>query len=255
MAAWPLLADKPVNAQLLFFLAMTGPASNRCGLFAFSIADAADRFGIDLAVARSYLTDLCKTFDWTFDPSARVLWIRDWWALNPAFAANESALRGALRDLFGLPRTHLLRAFVEAGVPTSAVTHERFENIVDEVVGDWWRDIEATHGVGTRSPGTVPGHGVTTPSPDTVSVDRDAAQSPSPPKIQDLQTRRSKNGDPIASDRVEDQIEPAASGPAPASVPTTERENATPSPATGKRRRSIADIQDGLRRMAAGGGR
>ena len=177
---WGLLQALPPMRQLLYFWITTGPHVNRAGLFPFSIVDAADRFGISLVEAREYLAALCALFGWQHDAANRVLWLSDWWDTNSAFRANESALQAALKDLRGLPRTPLLRTFAEHGPQTQDVDQDRFEAILDDTVGDWWRTIPVPTTPDAQVPphqrAQVSPHCVLPPCPPTVGVDDTASR-------------------------------------------------------------------------------
>lgn len=174
---WSVLDGYCTVRQLLFFRATAGRESNRCGLFRFSIADAADRLGVETGIALDHLTALAEAFGWQYDRQSRVLWLRTWWERNPHLCANESAVRGCIRDLQSLPRTPLLKAFVEVGVPTAGLDQYRFEEIVDDCVGTWWRAEGYSHGVRSPSQSTVPGDRRKAPSPAWVSGNRDGGGS------------------------------------------------------------------------------
>ena len=123
--------------RLLYFYATSGPHTNRCGLCRFSIAEAADRLNAEPQETRSQFDTISRVLGWGYDGGRRVLWIPSWWNDNPHFCSNESAVRGAVKDLIGVPRSDLLVRFYENGVPTPRVDLGRFHNILTDTLGDW----------------------------------------------------------------------------------------------------------------------
>lgn len=83
--------------------------SNRCGLFRFSMAKAAEDTGVtpdsyDIAMGK-----VCHTLAWKYDNQRRVLYLPTWFKYNPP--ENPKHLEGCLKDLHDLPQTHLLEEF------------------------------------------------------------------------------------------------------------------------------------------------
>lgn len=95
--------------KVIALLALTGPQSNRIGLFEFSPAMSAERLGWDAGTFAEGFGKVCERLNWTFDERARVLFIPGWWKWNPPDGAN--ILIGNLKDLLELPQTRLIQDF------------------------------------------------------------------------------------------------------------------------------------------------
>lgn len=122
-------------AQRLYFLITTGPQTNRVGYFVMSPAGAAELLKCDPAEVEAELNRLCTLFRWRYDKANRILWMRGWWDDYTSYSSNESAIRGAVKDLIPLPLSPLLRSFIAAGV--GDMEQDRFEMIVNETLGTW----------------------------------------------------------------------------------------------------------------------
>lgn len=101
------LAD-PLKVMTLYVL--TGPQSNRVGLFQFSFAQAAECVGTSQQQVKNRVLVVCRTFGWEFDAKVSVIWIPSWWAFNPV-SENPKNLKGYLTDLNDVPRTALVTKF------------------------------------------------------------------------------------------------------------------------------------------------
>ena len=106
--------------QLLALYCLTGPQSNRAGLFTFSPGTAAEDLGIPTRALHARMARVCEVFGWRFDAEARVLFVPSWWTWNPP--ENPNVLRAAFKDVRDVPATALLQSFLEG---TAAVS-ERF---------------------------------------------------------------------------------------------------------------------------------
>jgi len=95
--------------KVLALFLLTGPQTNRIGLYRLSPAQAAEELGTSLEGFRKRLPTVCTAFGWLFDAKARVLFIPSWWRWNPP--ANENVMRGSLKDLNDLPPCGLVEAF------------------------------------------------------------------------------------------------------------------------------------------------
>lgn len=67
------------SAQRLALYLLTGPQTNRIGLFHFSVATASEDLNVSVETLRKGLTDVSVTFGWHFDADARVFYIPSWW--------------------------------------------------------------------------------------------------------------------------------------------------------------------------------
>lgn len=89
---------------------LTGPQTNRVGLFRVSFGAMAETLRIPIMQAQKRLAAVCAAFGWEFDQRCQVLWIPSWWAFNP-LTENPKNLKGYLTDLNDLPRTALIAKF------------------------------------------------------------------------------------------------------------------------------------------------
>lgn len=97
---------------------LTGPQTNRIGLFVFSIGAAAEDLNVTTAAVTKRLAFVVRAFGWEFDKEARVIWIPSWWAWNDP-KENSKAFQGALTDLNEVPACGLIRKFCQnlVGIP------------------------------------------------------------------------------------------------------------------------------------------
>lgn len=95
--------------KVLVIYLLTGPQTNRIGLYRLSPNAAAEELGTSLETFRKRLATVSGAFGWLFDADARVLFIPSWWRWNPP--ANENVTRGSLKDLNDLPPCALMDAF------------------------------------------------------------------------------------------------------------------------------------------------
>jgi hypothetical protein len=111
--------DKTVALYVL-----TGPQSNRLGLYVLSVATAAEDLGMTPETLRKRLSNVCVTFGWLFDSEARVVYLPSWWWWNPP--ENDNVLKGNLKDLNDIPPCALVDAFARNVETLSATFHETF---------------------------------------------------------------------------------------------------------------------------------
>jgi hypothetical protein len=98
------MEEKTVAAYCL-----TGPQSNRCGIYSFSTALAAEDLGTLPQTFAERFEGVLQTLKWRFDSALRVLYIPTWWKWNRPDNANQ--LIAALKDLEEVPETLLLQDF------------------------------------------------------------------------------------------------------------------------------------------------
>jgi len=96
--------------NLVLYL-LTGPQTNRCGLYVLSIATAAEDLGTVSETITKRLGRVCETFGWLFDKRSRVLFIPSWFRFNPP--ENANVMKGSLKDLNEIPPCGLLDAFAQ----------------------------------------------------------------------------------------------------------------------------------------------
>jgi hypothetical protein len=95
--------------RTVVFYLLTGPQSNRIGLYLLSLTLAAEHLRVSPIRFRKALDSVCVTFGWLYDSHARVLYIPTWWRWNPP--SNEKHTLGNMKDLCELPPCALIEAF------------------------------------------------------------------------------------------------------------------------------------------------
>jgi hypothetical protein len=88
---------------------LTGPQSNRIGLYRLSPAQAAEEFRTSPERFKKGFVTVTGTFNWLFDSRAKVVYIPSWWRWNPP--ANANVIRGSLKDLNDIPPCAFIDAF------------------------------------------------------------------------------------------------------------------------------------------------
>lgn len=104
---------------------LTGPQTNRIGLFKLSIPLAAEDLKRPLNTVRRVFANVVKAFRWEYDATTRVLWIPSWWKYNPP-PKQSSNIKGYLSDLSDLPKTALLAKFRGNLIDIPRTLHEHF---------------------------------------------------------------------------------------------------------------------------------
>jgi hypothetical protein len=97
------------TAQRIALYLVSGPQTNRIGLFCFSIATAAEDLKVSVETFRKRLPDVQTTFAWQYDAEARVFFVPSWWRWN--HPENSNVLQGNLKDLNDVPLCALVEAF------------------------------------------------------------------------------------------------------------------------------------------------
>ena len=95
--------------QRLALYLLTGPQTNRIGLFHFSIATASEDLDLGMDTVRKALAKVTATFGWSFDADSRVFYVPSWWRWNRP--DHDKVLQGNLKDLSELPFCQLVDAF------------------------------------------------------------------------------------------------------------------------------------------------
>jgi hypothetical protein len=103
---------------------LTGPQSNRLGLYCLSIATAAEDLGTTPETLKKRLLNVCQTFGWLFDARARVMYIPSWFSWNPP--ENANVMKGSLKDLNEIPPSGLIDAFARNLETLPETLHETF---------------------------------------------------------------------------------------------------------------------------------
>lgn len=122
----PVFLGMPDALKVMTMYLLTGPQTNRIGLFRLSFGAAAETLQINLPQAQKRTREVCKAFGWQFDAFAQVLWIPSWWTFNPV-ADNPKNIRGYLTDLNDVPRTPLGRQFCENLSEIPDALHQFFQ--------------------------------------------------------------------------------------------------------------------------------
>ena len=104
--------------KVLAFYLLTGPQTNRLGIYVFSIATAAENLGTVPQTLTKRLERVSVTFGWLFDKKARVVYIPSWFKWNPP--ENLNVVKGSLKDLNEIPPC----AFVDAFARNIETLHE-----------------------------------------------------------------------------------------------------------------------------------
>ncbi len=112
----------PDGEKVLTLYVLSGPQTNRIGLFLFSIGEASEDLETPIPKLRTRLLRVCKAFGWEFDATARVIWIPSWWTFNDP-KDNLKAFQGALTDLNDVPQTPLVQRFCLNLVGIPAALH------------------------------------------------------------------------------------------------------------------------------------
>jgi hypothetical protein len=90
----PGFAGLTEGEKILALYVLTGPQTNRLGLYLLSIATAAEDLGTTPETLTKRLRNVCQTFGWWFDSVARVTYIPTWWRWNPP--ENVNVMKGSL---------------------------------------------------------------------------------------------------------------------------------------------------------------
>jgi len=109
--------------ELALYL-LTGPQTNRVGLFHLSVANASEDLNVSAETIRKGLVDIASAFGWMFDAQARVFYIPSWWHWNPP--ANANVLKGNLRDLSEIPPCGLVEIFARNLEMLPETLHQTF---------------------------------------------------------------------------------------------------------------------------------
>lgn len=97
------------SEKVLAIYLLTGPQTNRLGLYTFSLATAAEDLGTVPETLKKRLVRVCQTVGWLFDARARVFYIPSFWKWNPP--ENANVVKGSLKDLNEIQPCALVDAF------------------------------------------------------------------------------------------------------------------------------------------------
>ena len=147
-----------LEEKMLSLYLLSGPQTNRVGLFLlssfdaqkdlFGPADAAKAIGLGRGpYARPFekrLFRVCAALNWKFSDADRLIYIPSWWRWNPP--ANINVLRGSLKDLIDLPASPLIVDFADNVDPLPRQFHEPFREWFRERFGERFRERFANTG-------------------------------------------------------------------------------------------------------------
>lgn len=114
--------------------------SNRCGIFVFSPAMAAEELRTSPQTFLERFRRVCAALRWKWDSDQRVLYFPTWWKYNPP--ENANVLSGNLKDLAALPETPLLQSFCDNIRYLPAAVSETFRERMGERYPKPCRDQE-----------------------------------------------------------------------------------------------------------------
>lgn len=106
--------------------------SNRCGIFVFSPAMAAEELGMSQGTFRERFEGVVCALRWEWDATLRVLYLPTWWRYNQP--ENANVLIGNLGDLAELPNTPLIARFL--------TNFEHLKPTYRIQVGKKWEELE-----------------------------------------------------------------------------------------------------------------
>ncbi len=120
--------------QRLTLYLLTGPQTNRIGVFHFSLATAAEDLGVSLDTLRKGLSNVTMTFGWMFDAQASCFYIPSWWRWNAP--ENRNVIAGNLKDLNEVPPCGLIDAFARNLRWLPPTSHETFVECLSIRLGE-----------------------------------------------------------------------------------------------------------------------
>ncbi len=83
--------------------------SNRIGIFRFSVGLALEHLGIDSETFAIGFGNVCRTLNWVFDRTRRIVYFPTWWKYN--LPDNVNVFKSCLDDLHDLPQSELIQQF------------------------------------------------------------------------------------------------------------------------------------------------
>jgi hypothetical protein len=98
----------PVEKLIAIYI-LSGPQTNRCGIYFFSIGRAIEDLETLPQTFKGGFNNVIKHLSWEYDQKARVVYIPTWWKWNKP--ENPNVLISNLKDLDEIPKTPLLSKF------------------------------------------------------------------------------------------------------------------------------------------------
>jgi hypothetical protein len=119
------------EGKLLALWMLTSARVNRCGIVLWSAALASEETGIHRDHIDAVCDTVCDTVSWARDIPSRVVFLSRWWRYNRP--DNEKALKGALADLWDVPRNNLKPALICAKADLPTPYQAAYERVLDTV--------------------------------------------------------------------------------------------------------------------------
>ena len=120
----PAFAALTEREKIVALYVLTGPQTNRIGLFHFSISMAGDDLRTLPRTFEKRLRKVCQTLNWFFDAKACVFYIPSWFKWNPPDGIN--VMKGNLKDLNDIPPCGLVDRFARNLESLPPTLHETF---------------------------------------------------------------------------------------------------------------------------------
>lgn len=97
----PALRALSAEARNVRFYVSAGPQTTSCGCFRLSTAVAVEDLDSTAEAFESCLQTVCEAMGWAWDPASRVIWITNWFELNPP--ANPNVVHAWAKLLRNVP--------------------------------------------------------------------------------------------------------------------------------------------------------
>lgn len=126
----PLFWDDPgvqaldAHNQLIAAHILTSRQTNGAGLFRFSLAEAEETIAKVSGTYAIRFAKVCDTLNWRFHKPSKTLYLPTWWKWNPP--DNPKHLIGAMKCLFDVPQTPLLKEFASNTTWLKPNLHDTF---------------------------------------------------------------------------------------------------------------------------------
>ena len=123
-----------LEEKAVAFYCLTGPQSNRCGIYVLSPGAAAEDCGTLPQTFAKRFGVVVKTLFWKFDSTFRVLYIPRWWKWNRP--DNPNVFQACLADIKELPQCSLLQEFMSNSEYLPETFRVTFANVLSNVGGN-----------------------------------------------------------------------------------------------------------------------
>lgn len=120
----------PEGEKLLTLYLLSGPQTNRIGIYQVSFALAMEDLDWKLPTLKHRLGKSCQAFRWSFDAHSNVIWIPSWWDFNSP-TENPKNMQGALSDVYELPSTPLIYQFAKHLTFVPKALHGLFQGVAE----------------------------------------------------------------------------------------------------------------------------